>query len=139
MYPLKTIATVLSFALAAAATLVTYDIGYDDSSRTMEFVACSDGVNGLIGKYGWSKQGEVTRFPYIGGAEAVEDWNSDNCGTCWSATYNDKTIYVLAIDHTENGLNLGLEAMEDLTDGNAVHLGRVQADVYQVPISNCGL
>lgn len=81
----------------------------------------------------------MKNFPYIGGAQAIASWNSPNCGTCWSATYNGKTIHILAIDHAGQGLNLGLRAMNDLTNGRAEALGRVDADVRQVPLANCGL
>ena len=81
----------------------------------------------------------MRRFPYIGGAQAVAGWGSPNCGTCWSATYNGKRIHILAVDRAAAGLNIGLAAMNDLTNGQAVFLGRVDATVAQVPISNCGL
>ncbi len=118
---------------------VSYDTGYDDGSRSLTVVSCSDGANGLITRYGWQTQGQVARFPYIGGVEAVAGWNSPSCGTCWSASYNGKTIYILAVDHAATGLNIALDAMNDLTNGQAVALGRVDATVAQVDVSNCGL
>lgn len=102
-------------------------------------MACSDGTNGLMWKYNWNVQGDVKNFPYIGGAEAIGSWNSANCGTCWSVSYNGKTIHILAIDHAGAGLNVGLRAMNDLTNGRAEALGRVEAAVAQVPLANCGL
>jgi Cerato-platanin len=54
-------------------------------------------------------------------------------------TYNGKTIHVLAIDHAANGFNIALDAMNDLTNGNAVAFGRVDAVTAQVDQSNCGL
>lgn len=84
-------------------------------------------------------QKDVKGFPYIGGAEAIGGWNSPNCGTCWSATYNGRTIHILAIDHTATGLNIALAAMNDLTNGHAVELGRIDAQVTQVALSECGL
>ncbi|RKU41921.1 hypothetical protein DL546_001582 [Coniochaeta pulveracea] len=129
------------FTLVAAtsATTVSYDQGYDLGDRSLSVVSCSDGPNGLITKYGWQTQKDVKKFPYIGGVEAVGGWNSPNCGTCWSATYNGRTINILAVDHSAAGLNIALDAMNDLTNGQAVFLGRVDATVAQVPISNCGL
>lgn len=84
-------------------------------------------------------QGQVAGFPYVGGSDAIPGWNSPNCGTCWAVTYKGKTIHVLAIDHAASGLNIALTAMDDLTNGHAVELGRVEADVQQVDVSNCGL
>ncbi|KAK4181500.1 Cerato-platanin [Triangularia setosa] len=131
--------SLISLATAASATSVSYDVGYDDPNRGLDTVACSDGVNGLIWKYGWKKQGDISNFPFIGGSQSIAGWNSPNCGTCWSATWNGKTIYVLAIDHTGSGLNLGLRAMDALTNGHGQELGRIDAIVAQVPISQCGL
>jgi len=54
---------------------VSYDTGYDDPSRSLTTVSCSDGVNGLITKYGWQTQGDVHRFPLIGGKAPIS-WNS---------------------------------------------------------------
>ncbi|KAK4191266.1 Cerato-platanin [Podospora australis] len=131
--------SIFSLVAAASATTVSYDEGFDDASRSLNNVACSDGVNGLMWKYNWKTQGDIKNFPYIGGVEAIAGWNSPNCGTCWQATWNGRSINVLAIDHTGSGLNLGLRAMNDLTNGHAIELGRIDAIVQQVPISNCGL
>ena len=57
---------------------MAYDTGYDDGSRSLEFLACSNGQNGLITRYGWQTQGQIPRFPYIGAAAAVERWDSAN-------------------------------------------------------------
>ena len=54
---------------------VSYDTGYDDPTRSLTTVSCSDGVNGLITKYGWQTQGDVHRFPLIGGKAPIS-WNS---------------------------------------------------------------
>lgn len=56
--------------------IVSYDTGYDDASRALTSVSCSDGPNGLITKYGWQNQGAVAGFPRIGGYMGVEGWNS---------------------------------------------------------------
>jgi len=133
------ILSIFSLAAAASATTVSYDQGYDNAARPLTEVACSDGTNGLIWKYNWQTQGQIARFPHIGGASAIAGWNSPNCGTCWSATYNGKTVYILAIDHAAAGLNIGLGAFNELTNGHGVELGRIEANVQQVALSNCGL
>ncbi|EPE08632.1 epl1 protein [Ophiostoma piceae UAMH 11346] len=132
-------ALVLSMAAAATAISLSYDQGYDDASRSLTVVSCSDGANGLISRYGWQTQGEIPRFPYIGGSETIPGWNSPNCGLCWQLTYNGKSIYVLAIDHAASGLNIGLTAMNELTNNQAVNLGRVDVTAVQTAASNCGL
>lgn len=110
-------------------------------------------------RFGWKTQGEVTRFPHIGGVAAVTSWNSPSvssptpfhrylphwltpyqkCGTCWSATYKGKTVYILAVDHAAEGVNMALSAMNELTNNQAVALGRIDAVVSQVAVSFCGL
>ncbi|EGR44058.1 hypothetical protein MKX07_002328 [Trichoderma sp. CBMAI-0711] len=127
------------FAAAATADTVSYDTGYDDGSRSLTAVSCSDGPNGLITRYHWQTQGQIPKFPYIGGAAAVGGWNSAACGTCWKLSYSGHTIYVLAIDHAAAGFNIALDAMNALTGGQAVQLGRVDATATQVAVSNCGL
>ena len=127
------------FVSLASAITVSYDTGYDDKSRSLTAVSCSDGVNGLITKYGWQTQGAIPNYPYIGGYQGVAGWNSPQCGTCYGVTYNGKTIYVLAIDHTAAGFNIGKIAMDALTNNQASQLGRVDAQYVQVAASQCKL
>ncbi|KAI0850727.1 Cerato-platanin [Daldinia vernicosa] len=128
----------LSLAVASSATTVSYDTGYDDGSRSLTVVSCSDGPNGLITRYGWQTQGNIPST-YIGAAEAIAGWNSPSCGTCWELSYNGKTINVYAIDHAAAGFNIALDAMNALTNGQAVALGRVEATSRQVDVSACGV
>jgi hypothetical protein len=118
---------------------VSYDAGYDIASRSLREVSCSDGPNGLITKYKWQVQGQVSGFPAIGGMQGVQ-WNSPKCGTCWKLQYGGNTIRVVALDAAYNGgFNIGLEAMNRLTNGNAEQLGHVDAVVAQEPPRACGL
>ncbi|KAF7348149.1 hypothetical protein MSAN_01767800 [Mycena sanguinolenta] len=133
-------ASVILFAVAALADTVAYDQTYDKASESMSAVACSNGVHGLEPKY--PTFGSLPKFPFIGAAGAVEGWDSANCGTCWQLTYapTGVTINVLAIDHAAAGtFNIALEAMNVLTDGQAVDLGRVTVTSKQVASSVCGL
>ena len=130
-------------ATCLAQTVVTYDAAYDKGSTSLTTVACSDGTNGLITK-GYTTFGSLPEFPYIGGSSAIAGYNSPACGTCWQITYDNgagvvKTINVLAIDVAKPGFNIGLVAMNALTGGQAVHLGKVEATVKQVSASICGL
>ena len=106
-------------AALAASVSVSYDNSYDDSGASLDTVACSDGPNGLITK-GYSTIGSLPDFPYVGGASAVSGWNSADCGTCWELTYDGESIYVLAIDHADDGFNISEEAMNKLTNNQAV-------------------
>lgn len=135
---------------------VSYDQGYDDAGRSLTSVSCSDGNNGLITKYGWQNQGAVAGFPRIGGYSGIAGWNSaqvcssrhcppiqkanvKKCGTCYGITYNGNTIYVLAVDRAGDGFNIAKQAMDQLTNGQAASLGRIDANYQQVATSNCGL
>ncbi|KAJ4355765.1 uncharacterized protein N0V89_003785 [Didymosphaeria variabile] len=131
-------AIALGFASVTSAITVSYDTGYDDTSRSMTAVSCSDGANGLITKYGWQTQANI-KTPYYGGYQGVAGWNSPQCGTCYSLTYNGKTIYALAVDHTAAGFNLNKKGLDALTNNQATQLGRVDAQYSQVALSNCGL
>jgi len=125
-------------ALASAQTVsVTYDQTYDDASVSLNEVACSNGVNGLESK-GFTTLGSLPTFPFIGGAPAVTGWNSTGCGTCWSLAFNGTTIKVLAVDFS-TGFNIGLTAMNNLTNGQAVQRGKVSAVATQLKASACGL
>lgn len=124
----------------AQTTTISYDPKYDQGTTSLTTVSCSDGVNGLISK-GYSDFKSLPGFPLIGGAPTVEGWNSPNCGKCYQIHYKagnvDKTVNVLAVDVARGGFNLGLQAMNQLTNGLAEQLGRVQATYSEVEQSEC--
>jgi hypothetical protein len=155
------ITSVFLFLAIALADTVAYDETYDSASTSLNVVvrmnslllsrvlaqfslftqACSNGVNGLESK-GFTTLGSLPKFPFIGAAGAVEGWNSVNCGTCWQLTYagTKKTINVTAVDHAGPGtFNIALEAMNFLTNNQAVELGRVTVTSNKVANSVCGL
>lgn len=121
-----------------SAITVSYDKGYDDGSRSLSVVACSDGNNGLLTK-GYTTQNSLPSFPHIGGASTIAGWNSASCGKCYRLTYNGKSIPVLAIDHAAEGFNIAQAALDELTGGQAVKLGRIDAAWAEVAKSECGL
>ncbi|KAF7441213.1 hypothetical protein PC9H_001562 [Pleurotus ostreatus] len=129
----------LFVAPLATAVTVSFDETYDDAGGSLTSVACSDGNHGLITLLKVENFGQLPNFPFIGGAAAVSGWNSPQCGTCWELSYNGRKINILAIDHTDDGFNIALPAMNALTNGQAVQLGRVDAAVRQVDSSVCGL
>ena len=131
------LSSALLFAGAALADRAGYDTTYDNASGDMNTVSCSDGPQGLAAKY--PTFGSIPTFPNIGGASAIAGWGSAQCGTCWSLSYNGAQIYVTAIDHADDGFNLSEEALNTLTDGQAVALGAVQVTASQVDKSFCGL
>lgn len=129
-------------AAASQTISVSYDERYDQGTSSLTTVSCSDGTNGLITQ-GYSNFGSLPNFPLIGGAPTVEAWNSPNCGKCYQLHYQndkiDKTINVLAVDTAIGAFNLGLQAMNQLTGGNAQQLGRVDATYTEVEASECGI
>lgn len=118
---------------------VSYDPGYSIADRTLDVVACSNGANGLETIHGWDVQGDIPSFPYIGGVPAVTEWDSPSCGTCWKLAYKGRSITILAIDRAPGGYNIAVEAMNNLTNGQAEQLGRVEAEATQVAVSECGI
>ncbi|KDQ34049.1 hypothetical protein PLEOSDRAFT_1110827 [Pleurotus ostreatus PC15] len=142
-FALFTKLALLTSATGVLGTTVAYDRAYDDRSAPLTSVACSDGPHGLIVR-GYRTFGSLPNFPFIGGAEAVEGYDSANCGSCWNITYTNpagrnKTISMLAVDGTTRGFVLGLRAADILTGGQAVHLGRVNATAKRVAVSLCRL
>ncbi|KAJ7052609.1 immunomodulatory protein [Mycena amicta] len=139
------LASLALFAVAAVADSVAYDQTYDNGSNSMDIVACSNGANGLITRFGFETFSDIPNFPFIGAAGAVEGFNSVHCGECWQLTYTPangakKTINVVAIDHAGPGtFNIALEAMNTLTNNQAVQLGRVNVVATKVASSVCGL
>lgn len=128
-------------APAAAETVsVSYDTKYDVGASSLTTVACSDGVNGLITQ-GYTDFASLPGFPNIGGALTIPAWNSPNCGKCYALHYSngkiDNTINVLAVDSAPGGFNLGLQAMNKLTNGLAEQLGRIDATYVEVDASAC--
>ncbi|KAK2460675.1 hypothetical protein APHAL10511_007145 [Amanita phalloides] len=132
------------FATPVLTTVtVAYDQTYDVGSTSLNTVACSDGTNGLVTR-GYSTFDSLPKFPYIGAAYAVTGYNSPACGSCWSLTYNDgrtsKSINITAIDHAgADSFNIALSAMNELTNNQAIHLGRVDVTAEQIAPSYCGL
>jgi hypothetical protein len=133
-----TVTSLFTLLVTASAITVSYDTGYDDGSRSLTTVSCSDGSNGLITK-GFNTQANLPSFPRIGGASTIAGWDDANCGTCYTLTYNGTSINVLAIDHTNEGFNIAQAAMDQLTGGQAVQLGRIDVQWTQVNASVCGL
>ncbi|KAJ5729492.1 Cerato-platanin [Penicillium malachiteum] len=121
---------------------VSYDQKYDVGTTSLDTVACSDGTYGLETD-GFTTFSSLPNFPLIGGAPTVAGWDSPNCGQCYQLTFESdevsETINVLAVDSASGGFNIGLTAMNHLTDNQAVQLGHVTATYVAVANSVCGL
>lgn len=130
------------FSLVAAATTAlavtaSYDTNYDNASLSTLSLACSDGVNGLYTK-GYPTIGSLPNSQNVGAVDAVSGWNSPNCGKCYAVTYGSTTINIIAIDYAASGLVLSEAAMNTLTGGQAVALGRVEVTYAETTESACG-
>jgi hypothetical protein len=130
--------SVLSLALAAVATDVRFDPTYDNKGQSLNTVSCSTGQNGLVTR-GFNTFGDLPTFPNIGAAQAIAGFNSAACGSCWNITFQGKSIKVTAIDHAATGFNIAEEALNTLTNGQAVQFGVINASATQLNASACGL
>ncbi|KAH7911907.1 Cerato-platanin [Hygrophoropsis aurantiaca] len=128
--------TVPSFAQTYYS--LSYDTIYDNTTLSLDYVACSDGTYGLMTK-GFMTVGDLPTWPNVGGVYAVTGWDSAACGTCWEVTYGNTTLAITAIDTASEGFNLSLQAMDVLTDEMAEELGRVEVTATQVDSSVCGI
>ncbi|KAF8894771.1 Cerato-platanin [Infundibulicybe gibba] len=122
-----------------SAIQVTFDPVYDNPNGLLTDGECTDGNPGR----GFTTYGGLPGFPHIGGAAVVTGFNSAGCGTCWQlvATTGGVTrnITVIVMDGAGVGFNIAEGAMNDLTGGQAVQLGLIDATATQVAASVCGL
>lgn len=133
------LATTTTTITLTSALRISYDEGYDDSSRSLTAVACSDGANGLITTQGYTTQGQIPTFPNIGGSWEIAGWGSAQCGACYQVSYNGNTINVVGMDRAVEGMNVAKAALNTLTGGRAVELGAIDATVTRVDSGVCGL
>ncbi|KAI9324777.1 Cerato-platanin-domain-containing protein [Zopfochytrium polystomum] len=103
---------------------VAYDNNYSKATNLpLASFACSDGANGLLTK-GYTNIASLKAYASATPATPV--------------TYGGRSINVVAVD-VGNSFVMGQDAMDALTGGQAVALGRVQANAVEVAASVCGL
>lgn len=132
------------FFLSALATAtptnsfkVTFDPFYDNPAGSLLNTACSNGANGLVTK-SFNTFGQLPHFPFIGGAPAVEGFNSPECGSCWLLSYEGRSIAVAAVD-TAFTFNINSLAFNVLTGGRGQELGVVEGvEARELERSACG-
>ncbi|KAF8587104.1 hypothetical protein K439DRAFT_1630956 [Ramaria rubella] len=131
MKSIVSFATLFFFAASAFADTepVTLDPTYDNAAGSLNTVACSTLVNEF------PTFGDIPSFPFIGGLQAVS-FGSPACGSCWALTFNGTTINVTAIDNAGAGFNIAETAFSHLANTD---VGRINAQVTQLPASSCGL
>jgi len=101
-----------------------YNQVYDDSSKSLSDVACSN-LDSI-----YSTFGDVPLFPNIGGAPNTT-YDSENCAAIWKITNfgdSDLNIHFVSIDDSED-FNLSLEAFEALGGDTATGSLRVGAEI----------
>ncbi|KAF3394122.1 Allergen Asp f 15 [Penicillium rolfsii] len=133
---LNLVAAVPAPTAETVSVSVSYDTVYDVAGSSTNTVACGSVLNQKYPTFG-----SLPGFPHIGGAPTISGNGSPNCGKCYQLHFSgngvDKNITVLGIDTGTSGFNIGLRAMNDLTDGQAEQLGRVSATQTEVDISQC--
>jgi len=115
----------------------TFDTTFDNPTGSLNNVACSNGVNGLVSRF--PTFNTIPNYPYIGGAFDVA-WNSPNCGGCWSIANpaNGATIYMTAVDTAGAGFNMATTAFKAL-NGGQIGQGVLDVVATKVAPSFCGL
>ena len=140
---MKLTSTVISLvALVSFASTVSGDplpviinSAYDDSNRPLDTVSCNDHLSSLNNKF--KTYGSLPTFPNVAGISYVTGPSSWACGTCWKVTFQSNSVYVLAIGHVKNGVELSTKTMNTLTNGMATKLA--WAEVVQAENSMCGM
>ncbi|KZV62153.1 Cerato-platanin [Peniophora sp. CONT] len=134
------------FAAAASAITVSWDSKYDNGDLSLFDTVCSDGPNGLI-RAERTKLDQFPTFPYVGGAQYIEGWNSNLCGACYQLAYNGSSIYLTAVDSASEGFNISWYAFNHLLGGQADSYGNygsyggngsIEAEVTQIDSKYCG-
>ncbi|KAF8909799.1 Cerato-platanin [Gymnopilus junonius] len=115
--------------LSVYGLTVSYDTAYDNAGQSLNTVACSDGANGLE-SLGFTTFGSLPSFPTSAVHPPLTYINTKGVS---------KSINILAIDVATPNFNIAEEAMNTLTGGQAVQLGRVTITAKQVSQSACGL
>ena len=54
-------------------------------------------------------------------------------------TYDGNSIFVLAVDHADQGFNVAKQAMDTLTNGHAEEFGRVDVQWVDATPADCGM
>ncbi|KAJ7577468.1 SnodProt1 [Mycena floridula] len=137
------------FIASTVATLasMSYDDTYGSPAASLSSVACSDGKYGLLSRF--PTFGSLPTYPNVGGISHIEQWDSQNCGSCWEIRCGQKKIYFSGIDsagETPGNLDLGTVnivvtswMMDECTSGMAKELGVLEVEYVQVERSFCGL
>lgn len=133
---LAIIFSLLTFTTSAIT--VSYDMVYDDASHPLQSFACSDGKNGLLNR-NFTSSGQLPTFPAIGASYKISGWNSTSCGSCWTLTYEEKSVNFLAIDHATTGFITSKSLMDRLTGNRAEKLGRIDVGYTNANSSACGM
>lgn len=84
----------------------------------------------------WKLQKDAVGFI---GIDTIKSTSSAGCFSCWRLDYGDKHISLLVIDSADSGFVLSLNAMQSLTDGQALELVRIDVEATEVEVSNCGI
>lgn len=115
------------------------DNDYDNPTRPINNVACGDQ---LSSRFGFTTFSSVPSFPNIGGAFAVSNASSPNCGSCWQISVpgsENPAIFFTAIDTAGDGFNLSEESLLTIAGQEGVNAGSAQVEATEVDPTLCGL
>jgi len=129
----------IAIPLADSAAYCTYH-NYN-SGDSLTTVACSDGINGIMTKFGYSNLSPM--YPYVT-AFSGATWNSPNCGRCVRLTSGGRTVHLTVIDQCgpapggyDAHFDIAPPAFRELFGDAGVNAGVQPADWQFVDSSNC--
>lgn len=110
------------------------------ATDSLETVACSNGANGIMVKYGMTTLDQL--FPYVT-ASSFATWNSPNCGGCYQLNYKGKSIKITVIDQCQmidgysTHFDLSREAFEEISGNEGIHTGHFIATYSKISSGHC--
>ncbi|RFU74625.1 eliciting plant response like [Trichoderma arundinaceum] len=122
--------------VSAEIVTATFNALYDDPSRPLSEVSCWRKDVGFMPHLDWKLQKDAVGFI---GIDSLSRLNTANCFSCWMISYNGKTISLLAIDGSNSGVVMSLDALQSLTDGRALELDHIDVNAIEVDTSHCGI
>lgn len=135
IFAVLAISSVQGTTIPLPLTKVTWNNIYDNGGQSLSSLACSQWAS----KNNFKTLSDVPGFPFVGGADVVNGTNTAQCGDCY--TINDlqtgEAVSVTVVDAAGAGFVVSLEALNNVTNGEAMELGSIAADVQQAPNGKC--
>lgn len=114
------------------------------ASQPLKQVACSDGANGLITRWGYQDLSPM--FPYVAAISGIA-WTSAKCGACYELTdvRSKKSVYLTVVDANPTPppagsslhFNIAHEAFDTLFGDAGEHDGHGMATFVETDFHKC--